>query len=196
MPLPLHIFEPRYRVMIGECQLNDDVFGVLLIRRGREVGEAAEPERVGCTARLHRVERQPDGRINILSIGEHRFRLLEQARLAPEGYLVGRAEVTTVEPTGASVPSALIDDVIDQLQRYQEAARKHTARTDADAPPEPPREPVRLSFWVAASLFVHARERQHLLEIDDVEARLRQELSLLRRENTPAPRSIGPFSVN
>jgi hypothetical protein len=49
---------------------------------------------------------------------------------------------------------------------------------------------------VAASLHVHPRERQHLLELDDVAARLEQELKLLRRENRPPAANIGPFSRN
>jgi hypothetical protein len=43
---------------------------------------------------------------------------------------------------------------------------------------------------------VHPREQQQLLELNDVASRLRQELSLLRRENRPATTNIGPFSRN
>jgi ATP-dependent Lon protease len=195
MPLPLHVFEPRYRVMIGECQVKDDVFGVLLIRSGREVGEPAEPERVGCTARLLRVDRQPDGRMNILTVGEHRFRLQERPRLASEGYLVARAAITDAEITSA-VPPSLLAEVAEQFQRYQAAALKLAGRKESEPPADLPTDALRLSFWVAATLHIHARERQHLLEMDDVEARLRQELTLLRRENEPAKKTIGPFSMN
>jgi hypothetical protein len=62
--------------------------------------------------------------------------------------------------------------------------------------PELPREPLQLSYQVAAGLHVHPREQQHLLELDDVAARLERELALLRRENRPATKSIGPFSLN
>jgi hypothetical protein len=53
-----------------------------------------------------------------------------------------------------------------------------------------------LSYWVASALQVHPRERQQLLELDDITGRLQQELTLLRRENRAAGRTIGPFSVN
>src|SRR6266571_7748271 len=89
MSLPLRIFEERYKVMIGACQVTDQVFGVLLIRSGSEVGAPAIPERVGCTARMLRVDRLPDGRMTILTIGEQRFRLQGPARVMSEGYLVG-----------------------------------------------------------------------------------------------------------
>src|ERR1700680_2611612 len=89
MSLPLRIFEERYKVMIGACHVTDQLFGVLLIRSGKEVGAPATPERVGCTARMLRVDRMPDGQMTILTVGEQRFRLTNPARVMPEGYLVG-----------------------------------------------------------------------------------------------------------
>src|SRR5579859_3037980 len=97
MSLPLRIFEERYKVMIGACQVTDQVFGVVLIHSGREVGEPAEPEPVGCTARMVRVDRIPDGRMHILTIGEQRFRLLGHARAMAEGYLVGDVQLLSDE---------------------------------------------------------------------------------------------------
>jgi Lon protease-like protein len=193
MPLPLRIFEERYKVMIGACHVTDQVFGVLLIRSGLEVGAPAVPERVGCTARMLRVDRLPDGQMNILTVGDQRFRLLGPARTMPDGYLV--ADVRLLPDAAAQVPGGLIDDVANELQKYETAVATRTGR-GTDKAPELPRDPVRLSYRVAAALHVHPRERQHLLEIDDVGARLRQELTLLKRENHPALKTIGPFSTN
>jgi Lon protease-like protein len=195
MSLPLRIFEERYKVMIGACQVTDQLFGVLLIRAGREVGVPAEPERVGCTARMVRVERLPDGRMNILTIGEQRFRLLGPARTMPEGYLVGDVRLLP-EPPAAAVAAELVAGVSAEFETYQAAALAMTGSQDAPTPPELPHDPVRLSYRVATLLHVHPRERQQLLEIDDVASRLQMELSILKRENKPAPRTIGPFSVN
>ena len=50
--LPLHIFEDRYRLMIRQCLAEENPFGVVLIRRGQEVGETAEPYTVGTVARI------------------------------------------------------------------------------------------------------------------------------------------------
>ena len=191
MPLPLRIFEERYKVMIGACQVTDQLFGVMLIRHGSEVGEPAEPERVGCTARMLRVDRFPDGRMNILSIGEQRFRLVGPARVMPEGYLIGDVRLLA-DDAQADVPPDLISKVSDQFAKYQRSMLA-TPGHAAPAPLELPRDPVRLSYHVAAALQIHPRERQHLVELDDVAARLRQELMLLKRENLPA---IGPFSMN
>jgi Lon protease-like protein len=193
MPLPLRIFEERYKVMIAACQVTDQIFGVLLIRSGREVGPAAVPERVGCTARMVRIERLPDGQMHILTVGEQRFRLRGAPRLAPEGYLVGHVELAMDERP--DVPSELASNVTQEFQKYRAAALKLAGRPQPETF-EVESDPVRLSYQVAASLQVHPRERQHLLALDDPVARLQRELAMLRRENRPPPATIGPFSVN
>lgn len=189
MSLPLRIFEDRYKVMIGACQVTDQLFGVVLIRSGREVGDPAEPERVGCTARMMRVDRMPDGRMHILTMGEQRFRLLSPARVMPEGYLVGDAELLP-ETSSPTVATDLVKSVTHEFTRYQQATLALSGQRE---PPELPADPVRLSYRIAATLFVDPRERQRLLETDDVVSRLQQELTLLKRE---MPRTIGPFSLN
>lgn len=192
MSLPLRIFEERYKVMIGACQVTDQLFGVVLIRSGREVGDPAEPEHVGCTARMVRVDRIPDGQMHIMTIGEQRFRMLGQARVMPEGYLVG--DVTLLpEPAAAAVESGLVQSVTQEFTRYQQAIMGLTGRADPVSAPELPSDPVRLSYRIAATLFVDPHERQRLLETDDVVSRLQQELVLLKRE---MPKTIGPFSLN
>jgi Lon protease-like protein len=195
MSLPLRIFEDRYKVMIGACQVTDQLFGVLLIRSGREVGAPAKPERVGCTARMLRIDRLPDGQMTILTVGETRFRLSGPARVMPEGYLVGDVQLLDDAPT-TRVPAELLSNVAREFGKYQAAVLAMSGRKQPLSPPELPSDPVRLSYWVAATLHVHARERQHLLELDDVSSRLEEELGLLRRENRLAPETIGPFSIN
>jgi Lon protease-like protein len=193
--LPLRIFEERYKVMIGACQVTDQLFGVLLIRSGSEVGEPAQPERVGCTARMVRVDRLPDGRMTILTVGETRFRLLGPARVMPEGYLVGDVRLLPDSP-GALVAPDLVSGVAQEFGKYQASALAMSGSKESGSPPDLASDPTRLSFQVASALHIHPRERQHLLELDDVASRLQQELSLLKRENRPAPSSIGPFSIN
>jgi Lon protease-like protein len=74
--LPLHIFEERYREMIGECIARDQPFGVV-----RSEGDTLAI--IGCTARVSRVvERYPDGRMDILCEGVQRFEIeaLDESR--------------------------------------------------------------------------------------------------------------------
>ena len=71
MPLPLHIFEERYKLMITECMEADEPFGVVLIEEGSKAfGPLAQPHAVGCTARVVQVESLEDGRMNIITIGQ------------------------------------------------------------------------------------------------------------------------------
>jgi Lon protease-like protein len=89
--LPLHVFEERYREMIGECLAEDRTFGVV-----RAEGDAMAI--IGCTARVVRVlERFPDGRMNILCEGERRFEIegLDESR----NYL--QADVAFFDDDGA-----------------------------------------------------------------------------------------------
>ena len=77
MPLSLHIFEDRYKRMIGECIDSGNPFGVVLIKRGQEAnGPLAEPHEIGCTARIIEVEPLSEGRMNIVVLGQKRFRIL------------------------------------------------------------------------------------------------------------------------
>jgi uncharacterized protein len=195
MSLPLRIFEERYKVMLGACQVTDQLFGVLLIRTGHEVGAPAEPEPVGCTARMLRIERLPEGEMHILNIGEQRFRLVGPPRVTPEGYLEGDVRLLP-DPPDASAASDLIAEVAGAFETYRAAFAPEPPSLSGPRPPALPTDPVRLSYQVAASLNVHPRERQRLLELDSVSARLEAELELLKRENQQAPKSIGPFSLN
>jgi Lon protease-like protein len=71
MPLPLHIFEPRYKEMIGECRANGTVFGVV---RAVERGIAE----IGCTAEIVSVTKEyPDGRLDLITEGRKRFEVME-----------------------------------------------------------------------------------------------------------------------
>jgi Lon protease-like protein len=97
--LPLHIFEERYRLLIGRCLDRAEPFGVVLIREGRETGPA--PERiadVGTTAIIREAGRYPDGRMNLLTIGGQRFRI-ESVEEGREPYLVSQVQLLD-EPIG------------------------------------------------------------------------------------------------
>jgi len=71
VPLPLHVFEPRYKEMIGECLEEKKPFGVV---RAKEDGVAE----IGCTAEILRVTKKyPDGRMDIITEGRRRFEMME-----------------------------------------------------------------------------------------------------------------------
>ena len=76
MQLPLHIFEERYKAMIGDCLEREEPFGILLIKEGPEVGGPAEPFLVGTSARILRADHLEEGRMNILTRGDRRFQVV------------------------------------------------------------------------------------------------------------------------
>lgn len=93
--LPLHVFEPRYRQLTIDLvtgTVPDKQFGVVAVREGWNPDDGrAGLHDVGCTARLREVRRLPDGRFDVQTQGERRFRLLDvDATVAP--YLVGTVE--------------------------------------------------------------------------------------------------------
>lgn len=91
MPLPLRIFEERYRVMVRELLETGSEFGVLLIREGNEVGGGARPYEVGTLARIEESVETPDGRYMLDTRGTRRFRL--RRMLAPRPYPFGDIDV-------------------------------------------------------------------------------------------------------
>jgi Lon protease-like protein len=151
--VPLHVFEERYKLMIGECVEHDRPFGIVAM------SEAGLAE-VGCTARVTNVlERMDDGRMNILVEGERRFRLLRRIDSLP--YPAGDVELLDDEPEPE--PSA------------GGAARERYARLverATDAAPEP-EELARLdAYAMAATLDFALEAKQGLLELGSEEARL------------------------
>jgi Lon protease-like protein len=111
--LPLHIFEERYRLMISRCIERGEPFGVILLRQGREVGPIrGEVAAVGTTAAIRRAGTYPDGRLDILTVGQQRFRL-EAVDNTREPYLVGQVSLLD-EPSGppeeASKRAALVGE--------------------------------------------------------------------------------------
>ena len=88
--LPLHIFEPRYREMVGRCLADDAPFGVVLIREGREVGaERPDLAAVGTLAEIREANEYEDGRYDLLSVGTTRF-TIEAVTVGREPFLVAK----------------------------------------------------------------------------------------------------------
>jgi hypothetical protein len=78
--LPLHVFEQRYRDMIGDALESDRMIGMVLLRAGWEENYAGRPAvfTVGCSGVITHVERLPDGRYNIVLRGLERFRIVSE----------------------------------------------------------------------------------------------------------------------
>lgn len=178
MPLPLHIFEPRYRLMIGICLDEQREFGVVLIRSGSEVGGPAVPYDIGTSARIVQAERLEDGRMNILTQGVRRFRILRIIQETP----FMAAEVEMLESQGKDNPQVpalaqRVASLFTDYYRLQLALSNQWMRTVPY-----PRDPDALADLVAERLTVSHQQKQKLLEALDVGRRLEIEEALLEEE--------------
>jgi Lon protease-like protein len=184
-PLNLHIFEPRYREMIGLCLREKLSFGVTLIRRGQEaLGPLAQPFLVGCSAHILQVEKLADGRMNIATVGVERFRILSLDSTGE--YLRGQVERL---PIDQSDEGALAVDGR-QLRRLvvlylSQISEQLPETVEAKFLPV---KPLALAYVAAYLVQAPPVEKQALLEAGSTRELLDRLLSLYRRELAILPR--------
>src|SRR5437867_2308310 len=201
MPLPLHIFEPRYREMMALCTEEERPFAVLLIQEGLEVGTPAKPFEIGTMAKIVGVEKLEDGRLNIVTVGTDRFHLLRYSA-EKRSYLVGDVEVLEDKSNGEAIPPELREEIAALANRY--VALLNMASGQELVAHQLPSEPTALSYSIGANLRIDNLERQQLLETTSTANRLRKEKDLLQREIKTLDEylrqrkrgSLGPFSRN
>jgi len=208
-PIQLHIFEERYRQMIGRCLEQNTPFGVALIRSGSEVSpddpwvrrqlelaDAAEldlgalkrelggetvPHPVGTTAQISVGEsvRLSDGRYYVVAAGQRRFRIQYFVQRQP--YLIASVAYLPEES------SAVAADPAQQLrQLYARYWAALSAATGDEALDEAlPEQVIDLTYWMANRLQVSMALKQRWLEADittrlrEISAAIRAELALL-----------------
>ena len=164
-PLPLHIFEDRYRTMIGECLeaqkagRGQQEFGVVLLK-----GQSMSA--VGCTAHIVNLTREyEDGRMDILTLGKCRFEILLTNDERP--YLRGAVEY--FEDDGPDTPSDAAAELA--IERFREGMRK--LRHADQMPIHVPRPYRYLSFRLAAALPLDLDFKQQLLVLRNEPERLK-----------------------
>lgn len=164
MTLPLHIFEPRYQEMINLCLDENLAFGVVLIKDGPEVGGEAVPHRVGTAARIVKVDRQQDGRMNIQVVGTRRFRI--EALNHDRPYLTGRVRHFPVTDGDTKRATERAHKVRPKIMRYVELLTKATGvQLKFDRLPE---DATSLAIMTAITLQVRAEDKQRLLALPGV----------------------------
>jgi ATP-dependent Lon protease len=171
--LPLHIFEPRYRMLLRTAMAEDRRFGV--IRWDPQERRMAD---VGCCAEIIHCQTQEDDRSNIVTMGQQRFRVLDIVREAP--FRVGLVSWIEDEPENDSQGvSDLADQVREALKDVVELTAKLIGKP-AQLPSDLPDLPRELSFWIGSHLGGPVADHQQaLLEITSTAERLRQEFDLL-----------------
>ncbi|HET7891830.1 MAG TPA: LON peptidase substrate-binding domain-containing protein [Candidatus Sulfotelmatobacter sp.] len=144
-PLPLHIFEPRYKEMIAECLASNAPFGVV---RALEEGMAD----VGCTAEIVSVTKEyPDGRMDLVAEGRNRFEVLELKR--ERAFLEAEVLLVPDEPGAAAD-----EDKARAIQVHLEILSLAGAVQDLSAADQ-----SALSFYLAGSLPLDLDFKQNLL---------------------------------
>jgi Lon protease-like protein len=199
LPLPLNVFEDRYRAMAADLVADGSPFGgrlvISMITDGPEVGGQAATREIGTICEVRSAEQHADGRWTILVVGLMRARLGRVDRSGP--YELVDAEPLE-DPVGDATP--LLPRVQDALDEYLAAVKRFAARTasvgehadppatmvrsldDVLRPIRLPDDPVAASYAVGGVLPIELLRKQRLLELPDAGARLRAELELLRRE--------------
>jgi len=162
-PLPLHIFEERYKQMVNECLDSETEFGMVLADEDGTRG-------VGCTARIvELVQRFEDGRMVILVEGSRRFKLNNIMTGKP--YYVG--DVDYLEDGADDDVSSLAEECVALLERVVEAATEGSV----DIEIEPPYR--NLSFAIAGRIEFDLETRQQILELLTEKERLEKVKELL-----------------
>jgi Lon protease-like protein len=113
MPLPLHVFEPRYQALVARCLEGEPEFGVVLIERGNEVGGGDSRTSVGTVARIVEAARFDDGRWAIGAVGVRRIRVNEW--LADDPFPQAEVVDWPDEPGGPS--AAALEPVVAVFRR-------------------------------------------------------------------------------
>jgi Lon protease-like protein len=169
MILPLHIFEPRYRLMLRYCLQGNRLFG-LSYHAGAEVGVLVvpEPDSIGCAAEILTSNQLPDGRSDILTVGSCRYTIRSYASKDP--YLLAKLDFFEDEPSDQEQFAELAETVSSLFLRFARAVEM--LRDLPLSLPKLPEDHERLSFVIASIVFSKPEDLIRTLETRSTEERL------------------------
>ena len=170
VPLPLHIFEPRYRQMLTDIRVGKNLFGLAYLDPTISENEVPPAGHVGCVAEVTETQTFPDGRSNILTLGVIRYRIDSYIERG-DPYLVANVSYFEDEDEDETILAASAKDVADTFTRIAQAVRTINDER-ATLPDISDTEPQRLSFLVAAAMEIEADVKQELLELRSTSERL------------------------
>ena len=178
LPLPLHIFEPRYRQMLADIEASRAGFGIVALSRGSETSADVDFAKIGTLAEILEKEPYPDGSCDLLTVGSRRFRIIDVDSSA-KPYL--QAQVEWLTEDDGDLPADLALTVTALFGRYSQVL---SDVSDRDRDVELVGDPVRLSYEVAARVQLPVSQRQKLLAMPTAADRLLACLIVMRREIT------------
>ena len=170
--LPLHIFEPRYRKMLKDIELEKNVFGVSLFEAQENFAEKPAPGTIGCAADVRETNLLEDGRSNILTVGLIRYRLIDYVD-AGEEYLTAEIEFFEDYEEDEVTLTPLANEVFELFTRIARAAHK-LSNNRAPLPEVPQAPPEQLSFLVTAAFNLENNLKYELLKTRSTIERLKR----------------------
>jgi len=182
VPLPLHIFEARYRKMLDDIRVGNNFFGLSYFDSSASDTELPPTGHVGCVAEVTETQSLPDGRSNILTIGLIRYRVEDYVQRG-DPYLVAKVSFFEDEEETDEQLNESSQDVAETFTRIARAVRIINDER-ATLPDISDTEPQRLSFLVAAAMEIEAELKQELLEVRFTSERLQRLSDMLARAVT------------
>jgi ATP-dependent Lon protease len=179
VPLPLHIFEPRYRQMLLDIHATNNLFGLAYFDSTTSERDLPPVGQVGCVAEVTETQTLPDGRSNILTIGVVRYRIQSYVERG-DPYFVARVDYFEDEEEEQDALTNAAKQVAETFTRIARAVR--TINDERVSLPDiSDTEPQRLSFLVAAAMEVEVEVKQELLELRSTYERLQRLQGMLNR---------------
>jgi Lon protease-like protein len=182
MPLHLHIFESRYKLMVNHLMNQEPIFGVVLIKQGVEsLGPLAIPHMVGTTARILKVDPLKDGCFNLTVVGEKRFTIESISNEHP--YLTATINEFPIEFIRPLDVYRRIRHLRNQVQYYLQTINKLDEENLNLDQIQMPDDPFTLIFLAASLLQIPAHEKQPSLSATSALEIIQTVERLYRREN-------------
>ena len=182
VPLPLHIFEPRYRKMLEDIRAGNNLFGLSYFDSSASDTELPPTGHVGCVAEVTETQPLPDGRSNILTVGVIRYQVEDYVQRG-DPYLVAKVSFFEDEEETEEQLNERTQDVVEAFTRIARAVRIINDER-ANLPDISGTEPQRLSFLVAAAMEIDVDQKQELLEVRFTSERLQRLSDMLARAVT------------
>src|SRR5687767_1555031 len=179
VPLPLHIFEPRYRQMLNDIRVNNNLFGVSYFDVSTSTEDIPPAGHIGCVAEVSETQTLPDGRSNILTVGVIRYRIEKYVERG-DPYLVAQVSFFEDDEEDDELLRESSREVAETFTRIARAVRTINDER-ASLPDISDTQPQRLSFLVAAAMEVDTDLKQELLEMRSTFERLRRLRDMLAR---------------
>ncbi len=170
MPMPLHIFEPRYRKMLSDIRAGDNLFGLSYFDADSSDKDVPPAGHIGCVAEVTETQALPDGRSNVLAVGVVRYRV-ETYIERGDPYLVVSANYFEDDEEDDQVLVSQSKEVAAMFMRVANAIRVINDER-GNLPDISDTEPQKLSFLVAAALEIEVETKQELLELKSTSERL------------------------